>query len=260
MTLISDETAQSWRAQAQADFRLQSIITDVEAKYELSIRIVDDTEWWSSVDGQKAVIAMTATARPMAAFAHELLHLRLSARGYRHILGSANHEPAKNQVISGLLSALDNELQHHRMFPAFLSAGFSAREFYADSDDISYEAIQRQIGTFSSNTSAACALYAYLPLIAPGGGWPTDMRDSVVDDLTRSVSAQVWQRLQAVKVAIDAWAGSDELDPTNAIVTILEALGEFDGTYITEDISLYPAGAFVPRSMTQAQFEELAAK
>ncbi len=256
--MISKEMATRWIAQAEVDPRLRTVLDEVQAKYELGIKIVDKTEWSSTVDGQKATIEVADTDRPMAAFAHELLHLRLSARGYRHILGNGNRDEAKRILVSYVLSALDNELQHHRMFPEFIAHGFDEAEFYADSDDTAIEAVLGEIEILSSSGPVSLAFLPYLSLIAPGGGWLAGARESALEQLKSKASSEVWQKLLATKAVIDAWAGSCSLDPTDTIVTILELLGDVDGTWIAEDVTNYPVGSFIPRSMTQEQFEGLA--
>lgn len=43
----------------------------------------------------------------MPSFAHELLHLRLYARGYRHILAGGNLDVQKRVMLSQVLSTLE---------------------------------------------------------------------------------------------------------------------------------------------------------
>lgn len=256
--MLSKEIAQSWIDEAGADHRLKGLIDEVEQTYELAIGIGSGPSWESSVVNGKAIIRMAATDRPMASFAHEILHLRLSARGYRHILGSGNPDPGVNSIVQNLLTALDNELQHHRMFSEFLAAGFAADEFYADEDDDDWVDIDTHARSLSGSETPAIVLLSYLSLIAPGGGWPPGKREEIAAFLEAKIKPETWSRLLAVKAEIEAWAQDDTMDPTETIVSIFEALGDLDGTFIAEDVGTYPAGAFIPRSMTRDQFEDLA--
>lgn len=256
--MLSKEIAQGWIDEASGHHRLKDIIAEVEQKYELVITIGSGPAWESSIVNGKAIIRMAKTARPMASFAHEILHLRLSARGYRHILGSGNPDQAVNSIAQDLLSALDNELQHHRIFPEFLSAGFANDEFYTDEDDEDWVDVETHVRALSGTETPSIVLLAYLSLIAPGGGWPEGKREEIADLLRAKIAPVTWNKLLTVKAAIDAWSLQAEMDPTQTIVSIFEALGDLDGTFIAENVNSYPAGAFIPRSMTPQQFEDLA--
>lgn len=256
--MLSKEIAQSWIDEAGADHRLKGIIAEVEQTYELAIGIGSGPSWESSIVNGKAIIRMAETDRPMASFAHEILHLRLSARGYRHILGCAHPDEKLRGVVLDLLDALDNELQHRRTFPEFLSAGFSGDEFYSDDDDADWVDVETHVRALSGNETPSIVLFIYLSLIAPGGGWPQGKLEEITDLLQAKIKPETWSRLLAVKAAIEAWARDDTMDPTETIVSIFEALGDLGGTFIAEDVGTYPTGAFIPRSMTQDQFEDLA--
>lgn len=81
-------------------------------------------------------------------------------------------------------------------------------------------------------------------------------RETLTEKLQLNVSTDVWTRLSAVRDAIAAWSQSNDLDPIETIASILETLGTLDGAFICEQMSDYPdGGAFIPRSMTQEQFE-----
>lgn len=253
--MVSNEIAQKWIDEAEADDRLKPILIEVETSYKLGIALAAGVKWESSVKGKDAVIRMADTNRPFAAFAHELLHLQLSARGYRHILGNGTHDLQQRLLVHDLLIALDNELQHHRMFADFVGAGFDGSEFYNDSDDASWSEVEAQINALTETSPASTALFSYLTLIAPGGGWPDRTRETLLDLLRRKVSSEVWGKLVAIKATIEAWRKQKDLDPINTITAIFETLGDLDGTWIGEHMSDYPKGAFIPRSLTQEQFE-----
>lgn len=255
--MLSKETAQKWIDQAGEDSRLKSIIAEVEQKYELAITIGAGSEWASGFVNGKAVIWMADTTRPMASFAHEILHLRLSARGYKHILGCANPDKSVTAIVADLLVALDNELQHHRIFPEFLSAGFDGDEFYADDDDTDWVDIETSVRTLTGDETPSIVLFSYLSLIAPGGGWPEGRREEIIDLLRARIAPATWSKLLMVKTAIEAWSLEDHMDPTETIVAIFEALGDLGQTFIAENVNSYPDGAFIPRSMTEEKFDEL---
>ncbi|NKK58786.1 hypothetical protein GFM44_23085 [Rhizobium leguminosarum bv. viciae] len=258
--MLTMEMAQRWLDEAEADARLAPIMKEVEARYEVGVRRLDKPEWSSSVKGNKAEIGMAVTGRHLQSFAHELLHLRLSARGYRHILGAGNHDPHQQQIISAVLDALDNELQHHRMFPEFVNAGFDGGDFYAESDDDVHVQLQSEIEELRNASPAWQAVLSYFTLIAPGGRWPDGKREELVALLKSNVTTATWDKLAQVEALFDTWRQQSHLDPTETIVSIFETLGGFEGTYLAEDVAAYPAGSFIPRTMTPDEFMALAEK
>lgn len=94
--------------EAQADSRLTPFFTEVEAKFnEIGVRIIDEPDWNATVKDGKLILCMADTKRHMPSFAHELLHLRLYARRYRHILAGGNLDVQKRVILSQVLSTLE---------------------------------------------------------------------------------------------------------------------------------------------------------
>lgn len=255
--MLSRETAQQWISEAALDNRLAPIMKEVEGRYQLKFRIIDELEWSSSVDGDTAEIGMAETQRHLQSFAHELLHLRLSARGYRHILGAGSHDPVKRDIIRALLGALDNELQHHRFFPEFVDAGFDGQDFYAENDDDIHSELKGEIETLHEGSPAWQALFSYFTLIAPGGRWPDGKLEELVALLRLKLSPDTWSKLVQVETIFAHWRQQADLDPTETIVSIFETLGGFEGTYLAENVEKFPEGSFIPRDMTPNEFMAL---
>jgi hypothetical protein len=47
--------------------------------------------------------------------------------------------------LKDILEALDNELQHHRIYPQFAAAEFPAEVFYNDNDKSSFKLVRAQV-------------------------------------------------------------------------------------------------------------------
>jgi hypothetical protein len=253
--MVSMETAEKWYAAIQEDPWLTKWMSEAEKVYVLNIAPTSDKLWFSRVGSDKAIIGMADTKRPLPCFAHEILHVCLSARGYKHIVEAGNTDPIKLKLLQALLSALDNELQHHRMFEEFVAAGFQATEFFHDGDAAGHADVLTDIEALTKNYESAFALLPFLTLIAPGGDWPDGVRESLTQALEDKVSEDTWDRLQDIKGIIGSWKLQQDLDATNTVAAIIETLGDFDFTYVGEPNS-YPDGAFIPKGLTQAQFEE----
>ncbi|MCJ9673044.1 MULTISPECIES: hypothetical protein [unclassified Neorhizobium] len=249
--------AEKWHREAKTDPRLKPIIEEVEKAYKVRIAVTSDPEWASAPDKKTAEIEVSDTLRPLPSFAHEYLHLRLSARGYRHILASINFNLSKNAAIGRLLSALDNELQHHRMFDDFVKAGFDGVDFYAESDGGAHIAVKKQIEALTFQSDPADALPSFLSVIAPGGRWPDDEREALRQLIEKTCPAATWSKLLKIEGIIDRWKQQDGLNPLNTIAEILEALGGYDDTFIGENVTTYPCdGAILPRMNMNPTFDK----
>lgn len=253
--MISMETAQEWVAAIQADARMADWLAEADKAYELQIAPTRAVEWFSQVRDGKAQIGMAETERPLPSFAHEILHICLSARGYKHVVEIANLDEHKRKVLQAIVEALDNELQHHRMFDEFVAAGFDGGEFYHDGDDVSHADLRKEIEELPQHPVSA--FFVWLTLTAPGGGWPEGEREELTRLLQQKVSMDTWDKLQVISGIVDRWKHQADLDPTNTVADIIDTLGDFDGSFVGEP-GAYPVGAFVPRSLTQKDFEAAA--
>src|SRR5205823_12320984 len=101
--------------------------------YKIRYHRSSDLNWGCHVDGKIAHISYQKTAHPGASLAHELLHVLVQHSGYERIrVGFSTID--QTWRFQRLMTCLDNELQHHKMFPRFAQLGFPANEFYADDD------------------------------------------------------------------------------------------------------------------------------
>lgn len=255
--MITSGIAEKWHREAKADPRLKPIIDEVAKTYKVQLVVTDEPDWASAPEKSRATIEVSDTSRPLPSFAHEYLHLRMSARGYRHILGSINLDPGKNRVIQQLLIALDNELQHHRMFDDFVAAGFDGGDFYAENDDASHTFVRQQIEALTFQSSPADALRPFLSVIAPGGRWPEGERDALRQLLEATVPAATWNKLVKIEGHVDRWKQQSDLNPLGTIASILETLGGFDDTFVGEDAMAYPkSGIVIPRMNMNPAFDK----
>ncbi|SMD16430.1 hypothetical protein [Rhizobium sp. RU36D] len=252
--MITMETAQQWAAAIQADPRLTGWIEEAEAAYKLHIVRSEDREWSAKVGNGNALISMAVTERPLPSFAHEILHVCLSARGYKHIVEIANEDEHKRDVLQAIAGSLDNELQHHRMFDEFVASGFDGGEFYHDGDDVSHNEVRQAVRELTPDQHPTAAFFPWLTLLAPGGSWPDDEREDLTQLLQANVSMDTWDKLQAIKDLIERWKQQASLDPTDTVAAIIETLGDFDNSFVSER-NAYPVGAFIPQGLTQEEFE-----
>jgi hypothetical protein len=100
----------------------------------INYRESPDADWGSDVVGDVGIVVYAEDRRrPASCLGHELLHLKLQAQGYRRIrCGVSNF--AESNWLRQFLTAMDNELQHQRMFDQFLAMGFRSEQFYGSAE------------------------------------------------------------------------------------------------------------------------------
>jgi hypothetical protein len=154
----------------------------------------------------------------------KLLHARLKIRGYRRYttLGTMDDEP---QLLNYLSEALDNELQHHKMYPQFRDMGFKPDEFYHDNDEVDFAALQAEIGSIRPDEHPGALLLNFVILIAPGGSESGDIRIEMRRIFQERCGAANWDKMLAIEREFDAWERAGDLDAGMTIAAIFKHLG-----------------------------------
>ena len=92
-----------------------------------------------------------------------------------------------------VVQALDNELQHHRMFPEFLALGLDAKHFYDDDAD-TFQSVRKELKGMSPRDHVGSFLLKYVTLIAPGGiGKSLDQRRKAKSFLRSQSGQGIWR-------------------------------------------------------------------
>lgn len=127
--------------------KVRALFETLTAQTSVTFREVKQGEWiCETVDG-RTDIDVGPTKYPVEALAHELLHTELKLAGYRqYTLLGALVPQERRQLYSQVLSMLDNELQHHRMFHRFGQLGLAGKRFYNDADKSTFgEAVRVKV-------------------------------------------------------------------------------------------------------------------
>ncbi|MDD5092211.1 MAG: hypothetical protein PHQ23_15025 [Candidatus Wallbacteria bacterium] len=108
----------------------------VESKKHIKVNKSDDCFWSAEFRKDCALIRYSDKGNRYAAFAHELLHIKVQLDGLRKVVcGIAiDNKILSNGYLVTVIDALDNELQHHKFFKDFLNMGYSADDFFNDDD------------------------------------------------------------------------------------------------------------------------------
>jgi hypothetical protein len=153
----------------------QPLYDFVNSHYPVKLNQGRGTTWGAQIQFRKqkfsSLITWTPTKRPKPALVHELLHIKNQILGHKRLkLGLAlddNILKGQHGYLNVVCDAIDNEFQHQKMYPEYLSLGYKPEHFYCDSD-IGTE--QHLIDYLKKNNTNFIHLSVqYLTLIAPGG-------------------------------------------------------------------------------------------
>ncbi|MFD6321018.1 hypothetical protein [Methylorubrum thiocyanatum] len=167
---------------------------------------------------------------PAAAMYHELLHSDLKNSGYRQFtIGLVTNEQSLKLI--ELLSPIDNELQHHKMYKSFLAAGFRPERFYADIDRNSYRDLCHEVSSLYHSYGLSSYFLKFLTVIAPGGCGKAAKRQDARELIFSKCGANYQRILEEVEQDIKEWALSPDNDQSGVLFSILTKLG-FSGAWV----------------------------
>jgi hypothetical protein len=106
--------------------------------------------WGSTTTNGRTEITYGPTKHPSAALAHELLHAKLKISGYRQHVTVCSMDEDQDTLMD-VVHAMDNELQHHRMFRLFLDLGFKAEHFYNDGDASTFSSVSNTLQSMNAS-------------------------------------------------------------------------------------------------------------
>lgn len=203
---------------ALSDKRLDELHAHIKDKVNIRYSKVSGSTWSSNMEGQNALIEYSDCSHPSSSLAHELLHLDTQLSGYRR-LRIAFSNVGEPQSQNTLLTALDNELQHHKFYNKYLSLGFDAKYFYSD-DDADTEQYLRETCKLSYN-SLLDLVPQYLTAIAPGGSIPADTQSEIRESFL-SVNDELYREsLIKIEGHISEWKQSKSFDVRDVVRKIM---------------------------------------
>ena len=208
-------------SKAKKDARVLPLLEEIQAHYKISFHRSEGDHWGSNVVGHVAHIYYQKTKYPGGALAHELLHALVQHRGYRRLRQGCSMTIEQTRF-KRLRVCLDNELQHHKMYPEFARLGFAASEFYEDHDGEAADYLESVLA--SRPSSILDVLPDYFTLIAPGGSLSDAQLRNLNDRFMNLEAGRFAQQLTTIRSAIDAWRQSDSYDAQPTLRSIFLAL------------------------------------
>lgn len=151
----------------------------VNRQYPVQLVKTNSDTWGSHIEDGKTIITYCDTQYPECCFVHELLHIDTQIKGYKRLRTGISAFD-QTEFFGTLMSALDNELQHHKMFPEYEKLQYPKEKFYIDSDT-STEAYLRSYVTKKAIEFRPTFL-RYLTLITPGGSMSDETKSELKEN------------------------------------------------------------------------------
>jgi hypothetical protein len=232
-------------SQAKKDKRVLPLIAEVQQTHKISYHRSKNGSWGCEVVGKTAHISYQKTKNPGGALVHELLHVIVQRNGYRRpkVWFSTIDQTAR---FNRLMSCLDNELQHHKMYRQFVTLGFASNEFYGDDDIETPRHLDEALGR--PVVDLLDILPDYFTLIAPGGALTQQERQEFEQRFMKLGGGQFRAQFKAIGSAVDRWVQSATYDAQPTLRAIFLQLQNPCYTWLGyTDTERPPDGFFVDK-------------
>lgn len=246
---MDQKQAQEIAACALTDIRVAELYQEINEYSVIEICASPDSYWGSSTDSSGTSVFVACTIYPAESMFHELLHAKIKIQGYTQYLTFLRTVDGNSAKVLG--EALDNELQHHRMFPLFIDVGFDPERFYHDADTNSYSRIRRELKSMNPKVTSATAYFMkFLTIVAPGGDGGENARKKLENYFRAKVPKAKMKKIDEAVDELVLWTESGATDPGPTIQKIMEKLGGMEGWWIGRSKNFPDAGHFIGEPFT----------
>ncbi|WP_312598723.1 hypothetical protein [Brevundimonas sp.] len=224
-SFVSDIDAAKIVGDARRNAAVDKLYVQVESATPIQIIPSEDDSWSSQTRGGVTTVAVGRGRHPEAALYHELLHAEFKIQGFQqHLIFLARRGVA---LKTGFLEALDNELQHHRIFDRFISAGFEADQFYGDDDVSAFARVRTNVEKAKKKPlSIAGWLSLALTPLAPGGAADERKRSTTLAFLKTRGGDDIAARIDVMQSLLKDWSSSTSVDSKPVLEQIVGLTGE----------------------------------
>lgn len=179
------------------------------------------------------------TENPQAAFAHEILHTYIQIKGYKRILGGINLESIKTSEFRDYLINFDNEIQHWKMYPAFISMNYEYKYFFADSDQYEFKKSIENILKLANEVEPSLIIKTdlalrFLTVIIPIGFLRKSERKSYEQRFLDLNNYSYREMFLNIKKIITSWSSSSSYNSIEVMIQLLKIIG-FSKAWITQN-------------------------
>jgi hypothetical protein len=207
-------------------------------------------EWGSFIKNDTAVIEFAPSDKSPSSLAHELLHFKIQKSGYKRLMVVATNSEYKS-LMGRLISALDNELQHHKMYKHFTELGYGKKQFYSPDDVNTKSYIEDQLVSLGNDFSELIILY--LTIIAPGGCLTSSERNTFKNRIRLKLGSSA--PFDEVDSVFSLWSSSTDYDLEPSVRIIFNLIDSNAKTWVGYDKNEFPkSGFFIGQSCSMDDF------
>lgn len=230
--------------------KVEAIYQEVDAITPITVELTTDNFWSSSTLNGETIITVGKSSDPAAALMHELQHAKLKINGLRQYTSFSTIN-RRGLRIMDVVSALDNEIQHHRMFPEFIAAGFASEKFYNDDDLTIYRDIRRELRKMGPSDNVVAFMFMFISVIAPGGHGTCQERKELRNFLFTRCGQAKQAKLESIEREIKSWASAPLEEQSHLLRSILLKL-DLSGVWIGSGSRFPEDGFFVGDAFTES--------
>lgn len=200
----------------------------VHNHYPVRFQQRNESNWGAQIQHRNkkynSLIVWSQTKHPKASLAHELLHIKNQILGYKRIkLGIAvDNNLLKSGYLKTVCDALDNEMQHHKMYAEYIELGLAPKEFYADSDDQTEEYIEDYLKN-PANDFIQLSIQ-YLTLIAPGGSISEEKKTLLKNEFRKIKNGEFQSQFDEIDNLIIDYINDSSYDAEKYIIRFFQNL------------------------------------
>jgi hypothetical protein len=212
------------------DIRNRELVDFIKAEnYHIRVKHSKKETWTIDIIDKQIIIGIKQSDYPVSCFTHELLHAEIQIKGFKRLrYGKSSLFPNNNFGI--LMEALDQELQHHKMFKRFADLGFPPEEFYYDNDKQIISKLDKFIS--SGNHELLPVLLRYFTVISPGGAIELSILIHYKELLKSLMNNAFRNTLDEIDIIFRDWTNSPNLDAEPFIKRYFINIGSPSKTWI----------------------------
>ena len=198
----------------------------IEAHYEVILQENPDFRaeaWTSRIDGVQAIIKYVEIEHPMAALAHELLHLDTQIKGFRPLVTAYSLSKGTQWYIPTLIKVLNATLMHHKMADPFLAFGYPPALFQQEEADFPLTYLQSEL--LQSDHHLIHLGVLYLTFLEPLNGISAEDKSLLQKSFMEYAGGIYANNFHKMADVLDQWGKADTYEAEGYFKDLLLAMG-----------------------------------
>ena len=203
--------------------RNKALFQSIQSEIKIVLKEQAQEGWGALIKKKAGIIYYSKCLYPKEAFVHELLHLKCQLDGFTRPKYALLENTANEKYLNNLLNALDNELQHHKMYRRYVSLGYDLIRFYNDADS---KITRKHILNYLDNpdTNYYMILTQLMTLLSAGSELIFPDKKELLDRFKNLRGRQLRIMVGQVYELIDGWKNNDTLNPRPTIKEIISKI------------------------------------